>query len=486
MANDGIDVDLLPGEIHALLGANGAGKTTLMSILAGVYSLDAGTVCVRGRPVRFQSPADALRAGIGMVHQHVKLVPSMTVAENLALGDRRIPWRLWHRALEDRIRGLAHRLGFELDPGARVGDLPLAAQQQVEILRNLVREVAVLILDEPTALATPQEAEGLFATMRTLAREGTCIVFISHKLDEVMAVADRATVLRDGRVVFQGTIGTCDATALVEAMVGAQERPVAAVAAAPLAGEPAMELVGVWAQDERGAPTLRGVGVRISPGEILGVVGLAGAGQEALAEVATGLVHPVRGGVIVGGEDLTGAPVRDFLRRGVRYVPGDRCGRGLALDLSVGENAILTWLHHPSLERGPFLSRRRVGRWGREVASSQGIEPPDPWRPVRLLSGGSMQQLIVGRETFEAPRVLIAEYPLRGLDVRAARFVRERLRALASGGAAILFISEDVDDLLQLSHRILVMARGRVVAERFPECTSRLQLGMDMLGVAAP
>lgn len=482
MANDGVDLDLRAGEIHALLGANGAGKSTLMSILSGAYALDSGTIRIRGEPLRIRSPSDALAAGIGMVHQHVMLVPSMTVAENLAVGGGGSSWVLRRRDLESRVETLARRLGFEVPASRRVADLSMAQRQQVEILRNLARDVTVLILDEPTAVLTPQESEGLFRVLRTLADGGSCVVFISHKLDEVMAIADRVTVLREGRVVRTAPASDCRPVQLVADMVGeGGEAPPLSRRAAP-AAQPTVELRDVVVDDARGVRLLAGVSLAVSPGEVVGIAGLAGAGQSALAEVLAGLRTPSAGSVRICGREMAGQPSRRFLRLGVRYVPGDRRGRGLAPDLAVAENAVLTWLDLPCLGRGGYLSRGAVCRFGAMLARSEGIQPPDPGRPAGMLSGGNMQRLIVGRETRESPRLLVAEYPLRGLDVQATGFVRARLCSLASEGTAVVFISEDLDELLTLCDRILVLVRGRIVADRCPASTSRLRLGLDMMG----
>jgi len=482
-ANAGIDLDLFPGKIHAILGANGAGKSTLMSILAGSYVPDAGTIRIHGRLVSLRSPADALKAGIGMVHQHSMLIDSMTVAENLSVGDRSAPLLLDRRERVRRVAALARHVGFGLDPDARVADLAVAQCQQVEILRNLASGVAVLILDEPTAVLAPQEADGLFATIRTLAAGGASIVLISHKLDEALAISQRISVLRDGLLVHTGPAREVSPSDLVALMIGAPGRPAPAPMPRPhVAGEPVAVLRGVTVENDAGTTELSGVDLQVLPGEILGVAGLAGSGQAALAQVLSGHRPPTAGTVVIGGANLTGQTVRVFHRHGVRTIPADRCGRGLATELSLGENAMLTWLSHGSLGRGPWLPRSAVWRFGAKVADAMAIEPSDPGRPARLLSGGSMQKLIVGRETLEPARLLVAEYPLRGLDVPTTAVVEERLRFHAASGTAIVFISEDLDELLAVADRIVVMVRGRIVAQRTPQVTDRLELGLLMMG----
>jgi ABC-type uncharacterized transport system ATPase subunit len=486
LANDRVDFEAATGEVHALLGENGAGKTTLSNILTGLYRPDEGEIELYGKPARFQSPRDALAAGIGMVHQHFRLVESFTVAENVVLGDHRAEGRsflLHARALERRVADLGERYGLLVEPRARIWQLSVGEQQRVEILKALYREARILILDEPTAVLTPQEAGTLFGTLRSMAAEGRTVVFISHKLNEVKAVADRITVLRAGRKV--GTVAAADVTrrALAALMVGREidesrriERD------RPLVDVRVLEVENVSVPGDRGETAVSGVSLTIREGEILGLAGVAGNGQRELAEAVYGMRRTLHGEVRVGGRRLRNGDPRDAIAAGVAHVPEDRLGTGLAPNLSVTDNVVLKSYRKPPVSRGPLLALRRMREIAVALIRRYDVKSPGPDAPVRNLSGGNLQKLVLGREFQGDPLVLIAAQPTRGLDVGAIETVHAYLRDAASRGVAILLISEDLDELRALGDRILVMYEGEVVGELDAAKATVEELGYLMAG----
>ncbi|HMJ01814.1 MAG TPA: ABC transporter ATP-binding protein [Conexibacter sp.] len=491
-ANDAVDFDLRAGEVHALLGENGAGKSTLCSILAGAYRPDDGTLTVGGVPRRFRAPNDALAAGIGMVYQHYRLVDRFTVAENLFLAHPDLAHRVAPRRLEARAREAMEAFGLHLDPHRRVGDLTVGEQQRVEILALLVRGVRVLILDEPTAVLTPQESERLFAVMRRLAAEGRGIVFVSHKLAEVLAVSDRVTVLRDGRRIATLAAAETDARSVArmmvdrgEAMAGATmraPRPAAASAASP--GRTVLRVRGLRARDGRRHETVCGLDLDVRGGEVVGVAGVSGNGQRELADAIAGVVRASAGSIVLDDRDVTTAPARERAARGLAYVPEDRLAMGVASGLSLEENLVLRSYRERALGRGPFLSRRRCARVAAGLIERFDIRGARPGLPVRALSGGNVQRAILARELSGSPTLVLAAAPTRGLDVGATRAVRDLLRAQRERGAGVLLISEDLEEVLDVSDRIVVLYAGRVagelpVAEAEPE-----RLGLLMAGGA--
>jgi simple sugar transport system ATP-binding protein len=461
-----VDLDVRAGEIHALLGENGAGKSTLSNVLTGLYRPEAGSIELWGRPVELHSPRDAIEAGVGMVHQHFRLVESFTVAENVALGEHG-PFN--RRTAEQRVRELGERFGLPVDPTARVWQLSVGEQQRVEILKVLARDARLLILDEPTAVLTPQEADALFSVLRGMAGEGRAVVFISHKLDEVMRVSDRVTVLRDGRNV--GTVTTAETTSreLALLMVGRSVvlRSLAEVGRTlkpRAAGDPiALRLTGVSAHDDRGQHALTEVDLTVGAGEIVGVGGVSGNGQRELAEVVAGLRRPAAGTIEVGGTALTATDPRAARRQGVAHVPEDRLRTGTAPSLSVEDNLALTAYRTPAMSSGPFLRRQRLRSWARELIGRFGVKAPGPTTAVRLLSGGNVQKVLLARELSSQPSLLVAASPTRGLDVGAVESVRELLVQAADDGVGVLLISEDLDELLDLSDRIAILYAGRIV-----------------------
>jgi simple sugar transport system ATP-binding protein len=486
VANDAVDFEAAEGEVHALLGENGAGKSTLSNILTGLYRPDEGEILLYGAPVAFGSPRDALDAGIGMVHQHFRLVPPFTVAENIALGEHRAggSFRIDPRRIEARVDELAGRYGLAVDPRARIWQLSLGEQQRVEILKALYREARVLILDEPTAVLTPQEAGVLFVTLRQLAADGRTIIFISHKLHEVTAVSDRVTVLRGGRTV--ATLATAETTprALATLMVG-HELATARGGRAPASGRPMLELADVWAPASRGGDAVRGVSLVVPAGEIVAVAGVAGNGQRELAETIAGLRAPSRGTVRVGGAAVRRGDPRAALDAGIAFVPEDRLATGSAPGLSIAANLALRSYRQPSLSSGPFLLLDRIRLRAVELIGRYRIQAPGPEAQARVLSGGNLQKVVIAREFSGSPRVVVAASPTQGLDVGAAETVRTYLRAAAANGVAVLVFSEDLEEILALADRIAVMYEGVIVGEVPAAGASSEELGLLMAGGAA-
>jgi len=481
LANDRVDLALRPGEIHVLLGENGSGKSTLMNILAGLYRPDEGEIYVGGRQVSLRSPRDAIEAGIGMVHQHFKLVDIFTVAENVILGDRNIPFFPNRRRIERHIAGLSERYGLRVDPQVRVWQLSVGERQRVEILKMLYRGCRVLILDEPTAVLTPGEARELFRNLREMADRGQAVVVITHKLQEVMEIADRVTVLRRGRAVAMLERGDFTARDLAWLMVG---RDVVFQVKKPPSerGEIVLELRDVHALSDFGRPGLRGVSLTVHAGEILGVAGVAGNGQRELAEVVTGL-RPVRAGSIhLAGCNITNVGVRRVIDYGVGYIPEDRLGAGLVPGLGTVDNLILKDYRRPEFRRGPFLDRRRSRERALERVKRFDVRLSDLEAPVKLLSGGNLQRLLLAREISANPSLIVAVYPVRGLDVGATEDVHRMLLEQRSAGTAILLISEDLDEIFKLSDRIAVLFEGAVTGLLSVDWTDPEKIGLLMMG----
>jgi simple sugar transport system ATP-binding protein len=501
VANDGVDLTVAGGEIHALLGENGAGKTTLMRILYGLTVPDAGEVRIAGQQVRIRSPADAISAGIGMVTQHFSLVRPMTVAENLALG-RPGGLRLDRRAAEARVRADCDRFGMRIDPRARVDGLSVGEQQRVEILKALSRDCRVLILDEPTAVLVPQEVEALFATLRRLAADGMAVVFISHKLREVLAITDRVTVLRRGALAGSSRTAETNEQALASMMVGAPAAdPIASGALAASAGsaaasaasaarsapamaagrrEPALRVEDLSARGAQGLPALRSISFEIAPGEILGVAGVSGNGQSELVEILSGTSPPDAGSMRVAGRELAGRGVKQVIGAGVGRIPEDRHA-SVVSDLSVAYNLVLERLD--DFRKAGRLDESAISRHAAALIERFDIRAR-PRDPVGTLSGGNIQKVILARVLSREPLVLIVSQPTRGLDVGATVYVREQLRAQRQRGAAILLVSEDLDELLALTDRLIVLYEGRVVGEMPTAGADVSRLGLLMAGRA--
>ena len=484
IANDGIDFALRRGEIHGLLGENGAGKTVLMSILYGLYRPDAGQILINGKPQSNYGPATAIRLGIGMVHQHFMLVPRLTVAENIMLGQEPIRSGLFidRNAAIQRIEEFSNQYGLPVDPRARVEQLPVGEQQRVEIIKALYRGADTLILDEPTAVLTEQEVEHLENALRTLKGEGKSTVLITHKLREAIEICDRITVLRKGKVI--GTVAAAETNEreLAEMMVGRDVVFTVRRTEAKGTPEPVLKVEKIEAEDDRGLPALKGVSFELRKNEILGIAGVQGNGQAELAEVLTGLRPVKRGSIFLDGLDLTGKTARDFIDAGIAHIPADRQLRGLVMDFTIRENAILGRQRAREFAPNRFWhNQRAITRYTERIVEEYGVKTPSILVLARNLSGGNQQRLIVGREFSKQPRVIIAAQPTRGLDVGGMEYVREQLLGMRDQGAAVLLISMDLDEVMMLSDRIAVIYNGEIVAIKDPEDTDRRELGELML-----
>ena len=484
LANDNVSLDARRGEVLALLGENGAGKSTLMNILCGLYHPDRGEILVNGQAVEFNSPRDAIQAGVGMVHQHFMLVPSQTVAENVILGLQNVGWVLDTTQIEADVARIGAEFGLPVDPRAKVWQLSVGEQQRVEIIKLLYRGTQILILDEPTAVLTPQESEALFQTLRDMTTAGKTIILISHKLDEVLAIADRITVLRGGKQVATVANDGLTKDQLASLMVGREvlfrvEKPPAEL------GEVRLTMENVKASNDKGIAALRGLSLQVRSGEIVGVAGVAGNGQRELAETICGL-RPTEGGVIdISSQHVTNAPPIVMIEAGIAYVPEDRSATGSAPNLSVAENLALK--NYRTLGQGGrfFLSRRAMREQAQALIEQYNIATPSPEISARLLSGGNLQKVILAREIAQHPLVTVAAYPTRGLDVGATENVRRILVNERTNGAAILLISEDLDEIFAIADRIVVIFEGRIVGEMSDAKADRDKIGLMMAGVTA-
>jgi ABC-type uncharacterized transport system ATPase subunit len=481
IANDGVTFDLRAGEVHTLLGENGAGKSTLMNILSGLYRPDGGTILIDGKPVDFRSPRDALARGVGMVHQHFMLLKGHTVAENVILGLPEPRFWLSTRLIEDRIAGLAERFGLVVEPSALIRQLSIGERQRVEILKLLYRDTRILILDEPTSVLTPRETEHLFGTLRQITASGRAVVFISHKMDEVMAVSDRITVLRGGRTVDVFETRHTTARDLAAMMLGEVVIPPRPPREGRLRkGTPALLLEGIRAAGDRGGEALRGIDLTLAPGEIFGLVGIAGNGQKEMAEVVTGLRKPTAGRIAVAGRDLTGAGPRRFIESGVGHVPEDRLGSGVVAGMSLAENLVLKGGAGCGAVPPGDPSRREEEC--ADLIARFGVSPPDPRKRAGDLSGGNIQRLILARELSANPCLLVAVYPFRGLDVAASEFLGRALEEAAAAGLAVLLVVEDIELALGLCDRIGVIFRGTITGTMPSDEATAARLGLLMAG----
>lgn len=483
VANKDVNLVLRRGEVLALLGENGAGKTTLMNILYGLYHQDSGEILIGGQPVRVASPSDAIRRGIGMVHQHFMLVPVFTVTENIMLGTeitRR--GRLDIEGAQRRIHDLATRYKLQIDPNAYVKDLTVGQQQRVEILKALYREARILILDEPTAVLTPQEADDLFVVLRQLVEHGTSIIFISHKLREVLAIADRIVVLRRGIVVGETVPAQSTPQSLAEMMVG---RSVSLQVEKEMhaAGAAVLSVRGLKVLDDRGQLSVADVSLEVRQGEVLGIAGVQGNGQTELVEALTGLRATSAGQVTIAGRELTGASPRRLFEAGVGHVPEDRQEHGLVLSYSVADNLVLNRYYQPPFAHGIFIDSEAIDKNAVELIAQYDIRTPSAQTAITTLSGGNKQKTIIARELSRPLKLLIAAQPTRGVDVGSIEFIHSNIIAERDAGTAVLLVSAELDEILALSDRVAVMYKGQIVGIVDAHTADREQLGLMMAGV---
>jgi len=481
-ANDEVDLVVRRGEIHCLLGENGAGKTTLMRILYGLYQSDEGEILLNGEPIRISSPRAALAHRIGMVHQHFHLVPTLSVEENVVLGlsEGTGPFLRLHRTRE-KLNRLAEEYGLQVDPTAKIWQLSVGQQQRVEILKALYREADILIMDEPTSILTPQEVDALFGTLRTLVDDGLTIVFITHKLDEVMEVSDRVTVLRRGKVVATVETETSSKPELARLMVG-REVVFRIEKATTERGQKILEVKDLHAHNDRGLPALRGVAFDLFAREILGVAGVSGNGQHELSEVLTGLRRATKGSAVLEANDLTRCSAREIADLGVAHVPMERIRMGIVPSMSVRENLILKSYRTPQFCRWIFVDEKVAYRNACDAMREYQISAPHDGTAAKNLSGGNIQRMVLARELGGCPRFVVAAHPTYGLDVGATEQVRQVLLDQRGQGAGILLISEDLDEILQLSDRILVLFSGEVMGIVSAEEADLEEIGLMMAG----
>ena len=481
VANDRVTVEVRAGEVHALLGENGAGKTTLVKVLYGIHQPDGGRILLRGRPVRVRSPHDAIGLGIGMVPQHFLLVRRHSVAENACLGLAGTRAMFPARQVERRLTELGERYGLAVDPRAPVWSLSISEQQRVEILKALLRGATILILDEPTSVLTPQEAQNLFAVLRRMTGEGHAVIFITHKLDEVMEVADRITVLRKGVLVDTLPVHRADTRSLARMMVGRDIDFRPAKIPVQSRGE-ALGVDGLRAASDRGLPALRGVSFSVQRGEIVGIAGVAGNGQRELVEVITGLRPATGGHVRVLGANLTNATARSLVEAGVAHIPEERMRSGIVGTMSVAENLVLRRYRYPPFSRGPLLDPRSIASFAQQMIAEYDIATPSPRVPAHALSGGNIQRLILARELSGDPALIVAAHPTSGLDVSATEQIHALLLRRRNDGAGVLLVSEDLEEVLTLSDRVVVLFNGEVMGIVPSAAAGRERIGLMMTG----
>ncbi len=483
LANSNVSFDVSAGEVHALLGENGAGKSTLMRQLYGLYQPDEGEIIIDGQRRIFRSPADAITAGIGMIHQHFMVVPTLTVAQNVALGLRSSREPLLDlNKVTARIRTLSEAYGLKVEPEAYVWQLSVGEQQRVEIIKALYRGAGLIILDEPTAVLTPQEVNDLFVTLKRIVREGHSLIFISHKLHEVMAVSDRVTVLRDGKVIGTRLTGEVTRAELVKMMVGRELKELAPRPLNP--GEVRLQIEGLHAMGDRGTEALRGVDLQIHAGEIMGLAGVSGNGQRELAECLAGMRKAIAGKVSISGKEVTGASLNQRVEAGMAFIPEERMRDGAIREFSVEENIYLHDHSLPQYTHGIFMDFANMESHAIDLVNEFNVKTPSLDTPLKNLSGGNIQKLIMARELSRRPEALIAAQPTRGVDIGATEYIHQRLLMQREAGTAILLISEDLDEIRTLSDRIAVIYEGKIIGVATRGQATVEQIGLMMAGIS--
>ncbi|MFD0694057.1 ABC transporter ATP-binding protein [Paenibacillus sp. GCM10027628] len=482
VANDSISLKLKKGEIHALLGENGAGKSTLMNILFGLYQPDEGFIKVHGKEVNIDSPNRAIDLGIGMVHQHFKLVQPFTVTENIILGmEPKKGINVDFRTAQEKVRKLSEQYGLRVDPKAKIEDISVGMQQRVEILKTLYRGADILIFDEPTAVLTPQEISELIEIMRNLVKEGKSIILITHKLKEIMEIADTVTIIRRGKVIDTLSTSTANPQILAEKMVG-RDVSFKVVKQEAKLGEPVLQVQDLVARNQQGLPALKGLNFEVKAGEILGIAGVDGNGQSELIEALTGLRSVDSGRVLLMGNNITNHSPREISEAGLSHIPEDRHKHGLVLDFSMSENMVLETYFHPEYNRGGFLNYEAIDRHAEALIKQFDVRTPSIYNKARSLSGGNQQKAIIAREIYKNPNLLIAAQPTRGLDVGAIEFVHRQLIEQRNKGKAVLLISFELDEIMNVSDRIAVIYEGQIVGEVLPQETNDQEIGLLMAG----